>query len=89
MSLLRINELEAQLQRRDERIAELEAQLEAAGAGKEEPFGYVNTYTGQFFWTVEACPKGNEAHWRTVYTHPRQPKEGSAACILGTQRKPA
>lgn len=33
------------------------------------PFGYVNTYTGQFFRDVEACRKGDEGHWRTVYTH--------------------
>ena len=33
MTLLQIRGLEAQLQRRDARIAELEAQLEAIGAG--------------------------------------------------------
>lgn len=33
-----------------------------------EPFGYVNTYTGQFYKDVEPCRKNNEGHWRTVFT---------------------
>lgn len=43
------------------------------------PFGYVNTYTGQFFKDVEPCRQNNEGHWRTVYEHPAQlaaPKDG-------------
>ncbi|MGQ8875910.1 hypothetical protein ACUTR7_00250 [Delftia sp. NA_296.1] len=34
------------------------------------PFGYVNTYTGQFLYDVEPCCKDNEGHWRTVYLQP-------------------
>jgi len=34
------------------------------------PFGYVNTYTGQFLYDVEPCRKDNEGHWRTVYLQP-------------------
>lgn len=50
-------------------IAGLEAQLAAAQQGVQ-PFGYVNTQTGQFFKDVEPCRQNNEGHWRTVYTHP-------------------
>lgn len=35
-----------------------------------EPFGYVNTHTGQFFKDVEPSRKNNQGHWRTVYTAP-------------------
>lgn len=49
------------------------AEWEAAAAPQEvQPFGYVNTYTGQFFKDVEPSRKNNEGHWRTVYTHPTQ-----------------
>lgn len=37
-----------------------------------EPFGYVNTNTGQFFKDVEPCRKTNEGHWRTVFTAPQE-----------------
>lgn len=40
-------------------------QLPAMGL---EPFGYVNTHTGQFFREVEQSRKNNQGHWRTVYT---------------------
>jgi len=39
-------------------------------AQAQEPFGYVNTHTGQFFKDVESSRRNNEGHWRTVYTHP-------------------
>lgn len=54
------------------------ATLEEAALNPGEPFGYVNTNTGQFFRDVEDCRKGNEGHWRTVYTaHPAQtPQKG-------------
>lgn len=42
----------------------------AAAQQGVQPFGYVNTQTGQFFKDVEPCRQNNEGHWRTVYTHP-------------------
>lgn len=48
------------------------SQLAAVQHAALEPFGYVNTHTGQFFKDVELCRKNNEGHWRTVYTHPTQ-----------------
>ena len=48
---------------------QLRAQL-AAAQQSVQPFGYVNTQTGQFFKDVELCRKNNEGHWRTVYTYP-------------------
>lgn len=48
-------------------------------AQAQEPFGYVNTHTGQFFKDVETCRKGNEGHWRTVYTHPAPQQPAPAA----------
>lgn len=41
-----------------------------AAPNAAQPFGYVNTYTGQFFSDVEPCRKNNEGHWRTVYSQP-------------------
>lgn len=52
-----------------QQVRDLEAQLAAAQRGVQ-PFGYVNTHTGQFFTDVEPCRRNNEGHWRTVYTHP-------------------
>lgn len=50
----------------------------------QEPFGYVNTHTGQFFKDVEACRKNNEGHWRTVYT--AQPAPSGDALQLERER---
>ena len=46
----------------------------------QEPFGYVNTKTGQFFADVEPCRKNNEGHWRTVYvdSQPSPAEQGDA-----------
>lgn len=52
---------------RKRKSQELRTALEAA-LKPCEPFGYVNTHTGQFFKDVEDCRKNNEGHWRTVYT---------------------
>ena len=53
-------------------------------AQAQEPFGYVNTHTGQFFKDVETCRKGNEGHWRTVYTNqaPQQPAQAAQGDAL-------
>lgn len=40
-------------------------------AAQASPFGYVNTYTGQFFKDVEPSRKNNEGHWVTVYAEPQ------------------
>lgn len=52
----------------------------AAALQGVQPFGYVNTHTGQFFTDVEHCRKNNEGHWRTVYTHPTT--QGLDAAVL-------
>ena len=51
----------------DELHHAIESALEAA-LKPGEPFGHVNTRTGQFFKDVEDCRQNNEGHWRTVYT---------------------
>lgn len=71
------------------RVQDIKAQVDAIyklhpvnGAAPQqevqEPFGYVNTQTGQFFKDVEACRKNNEGHWRTIYTAQPAPS-GDAA----------
>lgn len=53
-------------------IAGCRALLAAAPpAQTQQPFGYVNTNTGQYFKDVDQCRKGNEGHWRTVYAAPQ------------------
>ncbi|MEF9949450.1 MAG: hypothetical protein RR800_14050, partial [Comamonas sp.] len=52
-------------------VRALLAGVSAPAAQAAEPFGYVNTHTGQFFKDVEPCRKTNEGHWRTVFTEPQ------------------
>lgn len=51
-------------------IADVLAAAPQPPVAAQEPFGYVNTHTGQFFKDVEPCRQNNEGHWRTVYTLP-------------------
>ena len=53
-----------------------------AAAQTVEPFGYVNTHTGQFFKEVEPCRKTNEGHWRTVFTAPQTQADAREAQLL-------
>ena len=53
-----------------------------AAAQAAEPFGYVNTHTGQFFKDVEPCRKTNEGHWRTVFTAPQTQADAREAQLL-------
>lgn len=56
-----------------------------AAAQAVEPFGYVNTHTGQFFKDVEPCRKTNEGHWRTVFIAPQAQEDARGAV---TEHKP-